>query len=109
MNINSVGKYIKEYRKKKNMSQEKLAEIIGLSVPYVSMMENSQKYPALDTLISIANALDVTPDQLLCETLNKEYEIKRSVMLDDISELPKREQERIFTVVRAMIEEAKIK
>ena len=109
MNINSVGKYIKKYRKKKNMSQEKLAEILGLSVPYVSMMEGSQKYPALETLINLANALDVTTDQLLCETLKNEYEIKRSVMLDEISELPKREQERIFTVVRAMIEEAKRK
>ncbi len=109
MNINSVGKYIKKYRKKKNMSQEKLAEILGLSVPYVSMIEGSQKYPALETLINLANALDVTTDQLLCETLKNEYEIKRSVMLDEISELPKREQERIFTVVRAMIEEAKRK
>ena len=109
MNINSVGKYIKKYRKKKNMSQEKLAEILGLSVPYVSMIEGSQKYPALEPLINLANALDVTTDQLLCETLKNEYEIKRSVMLDEISELPKREQERIFTVVRAMIEEAKRK
>jgi transcriptional regulator with XRE-family HTH domain len=91
------------------MSQEKLAEILGLSVPYVSMIEGSQKYPALETLINLANALDVTTDQLLCETLKNEYEIKRSVMLDEISELPKREQERIFTVVRAMIEEAKRK
>lgn len=34
-------------------------------------------------------------------------EMKRSVMLDDISELPKREQERIFAMVNLMIEEAK--
>ncbi|MBR1831475.1 MAG: helix-turn-helix transcriptional regulator [Ruminiclostridium sp.] len=107
MNIDSIGKYIREYRKKKNMSQETLAELIDVSVPYISMLENSQKYPALDTLISLANALDISPNHLLCETMNNEYEMKRSVMLDEISELPEREQERIFTVVRAMIEEAK--
>ena len=107
MNIDSIGKYIREYRKKKNMSQETLAELIDVSVPYISMLENSQKYPALDTLISLANALDISPNHLLCETMNNEYEMKRSVMLDEVSELPEREQERIFTVVRAMIEEAK--
>ena len=107
MNIDSIGKYIREYRKKKNMSQETLAELIDVSVPYISMLENSQKYPALDTLISLANALDISPNHLLCETMNNEYEMKRSVMLDEISELSEREQERIFTVVRAMIEEAK--
>ena len=107
MNIDSIGKYIREYRKKKNMSQETLAELIDVSVPYISMLENSQKYPALDTLISLANAHDISPNHLLCETMNNEYEMKRSVMLDEISELPEREQERIFTVVRAMIEEAK--
>ena len=107
MNIDSIGKYIREYRKKKNMSQETLAELIDVSVPYISMLENSQKYPALETLISLANALDISPNHLLCETMNNEYEMKRSVMLDEISELPEREQERIFTVVRAMIEEAK--
>lgn len=107
MNIDSIGKYLRKYRKKKNMSQETLAELIDVSVPYISMLENSQKYPALDTLISLANALDISPNHLLCETMNNEYEMKRSVMLDEISELPEREQERIFTVVRAMIEEAK--
>ena len=107
MNIDSIGKYIREYRQKKNMSQETLAELIDVSVPYISMLENSQKYPALDTLISLANALDISPNHLLCETMNNEYEMKRSVMLDEISELSEREQERIFTVVRAMIEEAK--
>ena len=107
MNIDSIGKYIREYRKKKGMSQEALAEVINVSVPYISMLETSQKYPALDTLINIANALDITPNHLLCETMTKEYEMKRSVMLDEISELPEREQERIFNVVRTMIEDAK--
>ena len=107
MKIDSVGKYIREYRKKKELSQEALAEMIEVSVPYISQLETSQKYPSLDTLINIANALDITPNHLLCETIAKEYEMKRSVMLDEISELPEREKERIFTIVRAMIDEAK--
>ena len=107
MNIDSVGKYIREYRKKRNMSQETLAEMIDVSVPYISQLETAQKYPSLETLINIANVLDVSPNHLLRDTMNDEYEMKRSVMLDEISELPEREQERIFTVVRAMIDEAK--
>lgn len=107
MNMDSIGKYIREYRVAKGMTQETLAEYADISPSYVSMIERAEKTPALETLIEIANALEVSTDMLLCEMLECELTIKRNVMLDNISELPKREQERIFSVVNTMIEEAK--
>ena len=107
MNMDSIGKYIREYRVAKGMTQEALAEYADISPSYVSMIERAEKTPALETLIEIANALEVSTDMLLCEMLKCELTIKRNVMLDNISELPKREQERIFSVVNTMIEEAK--
>ena len=107
MDIDTIGKYIRLYRTKRKMSQEQLAELISVTPPYISMLERSEKYPALDTLISIANALGVSADMLLCETLDNQLEIKRTVMLDNIAELPEREQKRIFSIVEAMIAEAK--
>ena len=94
MNLDSIGKYIRKYRLEKKLSQEKLAELVNISSAYVSMIERSEKYPALDTLISIANVLGVSADMLLCETLNCRLETKRSEMLDEISELPENEQRR---------------
>ena len=107
MNMDSIGKYIREYRVAKGMTQETLAEYADISPSYVSMIERAEKTPALETLIEIANALEVSTDMLLCEMLKYELTIKRNVMLDNISELPKREQERIFSVVNTMIEEEK--
>lgn len=107
MNMDSIGKYVREYRVAKGMTQEALAEAADIAPSYVSMIERAEKTPALETLIDIANALEVSADMLLCETLKCELKIKSNVMLDNISELPRREQERIFAVMKTMIEEAK--
>jgi len=101
-----LGKNIKKYRREKGMSQETLAEKINLSVNYIGMLERSEKLPSLTTLIKIANALDVTTDILLCESLNAECEIKSTILFDKISRLPLLEQKRIFSVIDTLLEYA---
>ena len=109
MKLDTIGRYVREYRLAKGITQEQLAEMVDISPSYVSMIERSEKIPALETLIDLANALGVSTDMLLCEALKTELQIKRNVMLDNIAKLPKREQERIFAVVDTMIQQAKKK
>jgi transcriptional regulator with XRE-family HTH domain len=54
-----LGKKIKNIRKSKNITQERLAEIIGIDPKNVSRIENGNSYPSADTLTAIANALNV--------------------------------------------------
>ena len=107
MNLDTIGKYVRQYRIEKGLSQEALAELTDISPSYVSMIERSEKIPALETMIALANVLEVSTDMLLCEALTTELKIKRNVMLDNIEELPPFEQERIFAVVETMIQQAK--
>lgn len=46
-------------REAKNISKTELANLIGTSVEFVSQMECGKKKPSIDTLIKIANALDM--------------------------------------------------
>jgi transcriptional regulator with XRE-family HTH domain len=55
----NLGKAIKLCRNRKGMTQTALATKIGLSVPYLSQIENGQKDPTLSTVEKIANGLDV--------------------------------------------------
>lgn len=62
---NSIGMNIKNARMEKGLSQEKLAEILDITNTHISYIETGTKAPSLDMLIKIANALDVSADDLL--------------------------------------------
>ena len=106
MDLTSIGRNIRKYRKEKGMMQDTLAEMTDLSANYIGMIERGEKIPALPTLIKIANALEISADPLLCDVLNAQGTIKSSILSDSISNLPKKEQQRIFAVMETMIEYA---
>ncbi|HTP27641.1 MAG TPA: helix-turn-helix transcriptional regulator [Anaeromyxobacteraceae bacterium] len=56
---------LRNERLRKKLSQEALASRAGLSVSYISMLERRQRTPPLDTLESLAKALNVSPTALL--------------------------------------------
>ena len=64
MNLNFAENF-KRYRKEKGVTQEKVAEILGVSSQSVSRWELSICYPDLELLPSIANYFGVTVDTLL--------------------------------------------
>lgn len=72
MNINYklIGKRIRYYRKKMNISQMELSERTELSVPYISYVETGKKNVSVSTLINIAAALSVTPNHLLADYIS---------------------------------------
>ena len=71
MNIDyiSIGKRIKEIRLAKGLSQEKLAEKADLSEPHMSHVETGNTKASLKTIVNIANALEVSVDELLCDNV----------------------------------------
>jgi len=60
------GERLKQYRKAKNMTQQELAERLGVSNKSVSRWE-SGSYPDVATLAPLAKTLEVTVDELLGE------------------------------------------
>ncbi len=64
MDKSYLGKKVKEYRTKKGLSQELLAEDSGLSYRTIQRIENGESKPTGDTLNRIAASLDVTPEDL---------------------------------------------
>ena len=64
MNLN-IGQVIYELRKQKNITQEQLANILGVSIPAVSKWENGTTYPDITLLPIIARYFNVTMDELM--------------------------------------------
>ena len=66
-----IGKRIKQYRLEKQLSQEELGARISVTRKHLSKIELGNRAPTLDLLILIANALEVSADDLLSKDLNK--------------------------------------
>lgn len=60
-----IGQRIRKYRKAKSLSQEQLAEQVGISVPHMSHIETGNTKLSLPVLVEIAKALEVQTDDLL--------------------------------------------
>ena len=65
INFGLVGIRIRNTRRKKHISQISLSESTGLSVPYISLVENGRKRPSLTAVTQISEALDLSLDYLL--------------------------------------------
>lgn len=60
-----IGEKIKELRRQKGITQEQLAEILGLSCQSVSRWEIGTCYPDIELLPVIANYFDISMDALM--------------------------------------------
>ena len=64
-----IGKRIKYYRLSKGLSQEELGQAVNVNNEHLSRIETGTKYPSLELLIMVANALEVSADDLLIDSL----------------------------------------
>ena len=68
-----LGKRIKELRKEKGLTQEQLAETVGIEPNNLSRIEKGRNYPTPENLLKIANALNVSVDKLYIFEHHKQY------------------------------------
>ncbi len=59
-----VGSFIKEHRERSALSIRKLAELTGVSNPYLSQIERGVRTPSAEILRSIAGALSIRTETL---------------------------------------------
>lgn len=95
MKINHIalGQRIRLMRKKKGLTQLHLSELVSLSPTYISYIESGYKSMSLATFIEIANALNVTADELLVDSLENTVKVSNhelTALLSDCTEYEKR-------------------
>lgn len=107
MNQKAIGRRIKVARESKRLTQEQLAEQVDLSPMHVSVIERGVKLPKLETLINIANALDVSADVLLQDVVNNQTKLRASEASELISQLSREDQRRVLEALRSFVENSK--
>ena len=69
---------LKELRKERGLSQEDLAELLGVSRQAVSKWEQGMGYPEVEKLLLLASKLNVSLDSLMALEIAKEGREERS-------------------------------
>ena len=72
MDQKKIGAFLKELRKEKQLTQEQLAEILGVTNRSISRWENGINMPDFDLVIEIANYYDVSIEEILDGERKKE-------------------------------------
>ncbi len=67
MDYYKIGQRIRKYRKAHSLSQEQLAERVGISVTHMSHIETGNTKLSLPVLVQLAEVLEVQTDDLLRE------------------------------------------
>ena len=70
----NFGNRLKTLRIKKKLTQQQLADLLGLTKSVISAYENGLRYPAYDVLIKISRIFKVSTDFLLGVEIKREID-----------------------------------
>ena len=97
----AIGKRIRSARLAKKMTQETLSNMIDVTPTYISTIENGHTKLSLSTLLSIAQILDTTVDQLLYDNapvLISQFDADIKELTSDCS---KQEKEFLLEIIKS--------
>ena len=85
LNYELLGNQIRKHRKSKKYTLEQLAEQLDVSTTFIGQIERAKGVPSLETLVKIANVLEVSIDSLLFGDLSSKS--GDSHFLNQVSEM----------------------
>lgn len=83
----SLGKVIRKYRKLRNLTQEEMAERLGVTAPAVNKWENENSFPDIMLLAPIARLLNISLDTLLS--------FREDLTVEEINEIVREASQRL--------------
>ena len=82
----SFAKRLKQIRKSRGMTQEELAELVGVAPRHISFIETARSFPSSELMERLCKALNIS----CCALFNFDDEFTREELIEKILELIKR-------------------
>ena len=100
-----IGEVIRKYRKNKNMTQEEMANRLGVTAPAVNKWENGNSMPDIMLLAPIARLLGITLDTLLSFREELTQEEINNLIIELNNRLKAEPYEEVFLWAKKIMEE----
>ena len=107
VNYEAIGKRIRESRARQDITQQTLAQKAGITVQFLSNVENANAKASLSTMVKIANALETGIDALLCDNLFECRPIFEGQLANLVANCSDYELRLILAQAKGLIEEIK--
>lgn len=102
--ILEIGKRIQKYRVQKNLTQEQVAETIGISQKHLSRIEKGYHNPRFDMIIHIAEALNIPTDALAKDLSDDNIDIFLESIRPNIEKLSVKQLEYVKKNIELILE-----
>ena len=101
MNQEKIGKFIAKLRKEKNMTQEQLAEKMGVSINAVSKWERGISFPDVSLYKKLCNELNISIEELINGEKDNSESAKEKALITSINEREKekKKSKRLFVIL----------
>ena len=103
-----IGVRIKGYRNAAHLTQRELADIVLVDRNHINSIENGRKIPSLELIILIANALKVSADDLLVDSVDYSHSAggdEIHTMMLDCNDVEKRMLIKALRFLKALLSE----
>ena len=98
-----MGRRIREARLNKGLTMSKLAKDAGTSIVYIGEIERGLKMPSVNTLIKIANVLEVSIDYILRYEVKSGEKYVYDEFTSKLDTLSKEQKQTVMSILDAYI------
>lgn len=102
INFEKIGQKIKEVRTSENLTQEYIADTVGINTSHISNIENNKTKVSLNTLVQICNALNVSVDYILGEDLNNPSLAIDREIVRELQDFNKEKKEQLLRIAKVL-------
>ncbi len=102
MNYYEIGQRIRRYRKALNLSQEELAEKVGISTTHMSHIETGNTKLSLPVLVDLSNVLSVQTDAVIFGEKQENKTLLKGELSDIIDSCNTQELNILMDLVKAL-------
>lgn len=104
MDYRDIGVRIRKARKAAGMSQERLAEAVGVGTTHISHIETGKVLPSMSVFISLLNVLQISADEVVAGNVERS-EVQLMKEVQELLEACTPEQKRkLIRVMRSVKE-----
>lgn len=95
----NFGKILRDFRIKNKLTQEQLSEKLGISLKYISRIENGNNGVKTQTLINYMNILGITPNTIYAPFITNTDASKNIEIAEKLSSLSNEKKEFLSSVI----------
>lgn len=102
LDYRAIGQRIRSSRLRRELTQEVLAELTNLSNQHISNIETGSTKLSLQTLVKIANVLDTSVDELLCDSIRNVKSVYDGEIMRELKDCNEQEIRFIADTVKCL-------